>query len=127
MTGETQPIVEGRLDALPSIPLGVVRARFASGDPAHAPEAERLVLSDLAMAASVLRLANSPVYGRGGTITSLDAAVRILGAAVVRKIAHSLASLGTSMLALDRPRFFEHSVASAAASRALDRQDRVRL
>ncbi len=122
MTGETQPIVEGRLDALPSIPLGVVRARFASGDPAHAPEAERLVLSDLAMAASVLRLANSPVYGRGGTITSLDAAVRILGAAVVRKIAHSLSSLGTSTLALDRPRFFEHSVASAAASRALARR-----
>ncbi|NUN51967.1 MAG: AAA family ATPase, partial [Planctomycetaceae bacterium] len=122
MTGETQPIVEGRLDALPSIPLGVVRARFASGDPSHAPEAERLVLSDLAMAASVLRLANSPVYGRGGTITSLDAAVRILGAAVVRKIAHSLASLGTSTLALDRPRFFEHSVASAAASRALARR-----
>ena len=122
MGDDTQPTVEGRLDALPSIPLGVVRCLFASSEGGRAPEAERLVVSDVAMAAAVLRLANSPVYGRGGSVTSLDAAVRTLGVAVVRKIAQSLAVLDTASLPLDRARFFEHSVASAAASRALARR-----
>jgi len=119
---DSQPTVQGSLDALPSIPLGVVRARLGSADQGRSPEAERLVMGDPALGAAVLRVANSPVYGRGGSVTSLDAAVRLLGAAVVRKIAHALAGMDASALPLDRPRFLEHSIAAAAASRALARR-----
>lgn len=118
MEPESTPVVEGRFDALPSVPLSVVRAR-APAEGRRAPEAEKIVLNDPSLAAVVLRLANSPVYGRAGTVASIDAAVRLLGPAVVRKIAAGLAGLEAPGSPLDRHRFLEHSVASAAASRAL--------
>ncbi len=121
MEKESPPVVEGRFDALPSVPLFVVRAR-PPAEGMRAPEAEKIVLSDPSLAAVVLRLANSPVYGRAGTVASIDAAVRLLGPAVVRKIAAGLASADAPGNPLDRPRFLEHSIASAAASRALARR-----
>jgi HD-like signal output (HDOD) protein len=115
---------ESPLDALPSVPLLLARVPREGGDAPRLPEAERLVLADQALAAMVLRVANSPLYGRPGGIVSLDAAVRHLGAAVVRRIAAGMtvATEPSSDGGLDRPRFVEHFLAAAAASRALARR-----
>ncbi len=119
-----QPSGERRLDALPSIPLSVSRARRTGAEGTRGPDAEKLVLSDQALAAMVLRVANSPLYGRAGSVTSVEAALRHLGPAVVRRIAAGLALLDASShgVPLDRPRFLEHFVASAAACRELARR-----
>ena len=116
--------VERRLDALPSIPLSVSRARRTGAEGARGPDAEKLVLADQALAALVLRVANSPLYGRGGGVNSVEAAVRHLGPAVVRRIAAGLSVLDADGpgVPLDRPRFVEHYVASAAGCRELARR-----
>ena len=119
---DAPPIVESRLDALPSLPLLLVRApRTPAAAGARPPEAEDIVLADQALAAMVLRVANSPLYGRPGGIVSLDTAVRHLGTSVVRRIAAGLSTQSSPASApgLDRPRFVEHFVAAAAACRAL--------
>jgi len=124
MERDAQPVVESRLDSLPSLPLLLVRTPRGAGPPRQAPEAERLVLADQALAARVLCVANSPLYGRPGGIVALDLAIRHLGTGVVRRIAAGLASHPSPASApgLDRPRFVEHFVAAAAASRALARR-----
>jgi len=125
MESNAHPIVEGRLDALPSVPLLLARVpRGGGGALAPLPDAERLVSADQALAAKVLSVANGPLYGRPGAIASLDSAVRHLGSAVIRRIAMGMAASEVPAAApgLDRPRFVEHFLASAAASRALARR-----
>jgi two-component system cell cycle response regulator len=121
---EPQPIVEQRIDALPSILLSLGQARRGGGEALRGPEAERFALADQALAALVLRVANSPLYGRGGSVASVEAALKHLGTAVVRRIAIGLAAQHSAErgAALDRPRYVEHYVASAAACRALARR-----
>ena len=121
MEGAAHPVVESRIDALPSVPLLLARVPRGTGEAPRLPEAERLVLADQALAAMVLRVANSPLYGKPGGIVSLDAAVRHLGAAVVRRIAAGMAASVSPPAAtgLERHRFVEHYLAAAAACKAL--------
>jgi diguanylate cyclase (GGDEF)-like protein len=124
MEKEATPVVERRLEALPSIPLSVGAARSEGGEGLRGADAERLALSDQALAVMVLRVANSPLYGKVGAIVSVEAAVRHLGTAVVRRIAAGLAAAEANApgVALDRPRYFEHYVAAAACCRVLARR-----
>jgi two-component system cell cycle response regulator len=112
-----------RTDALPSIPLALGRARAPSGEALRAPEAEKFALADQSLAALILRVANSPLYGRGGAVSSVEAALKHLGPGVVRRMAVGLSTRGAAGGdgALDRPLHLEHSVAAAAASRTLAR------
>src|SRR5689334_15913589 len=50
-------------------------------------ELTRLVASDQALAADALRCANSAFYSRGGTVTSLNAAITRIGAKEVVRLA----------------------------------------
>ncbi len=115
--------MERRLDALPSIPLSVSRPQDAGGGDRRGADAERLALTDQALAALLLRVANTPLYGRSGTVTTVESAVRLLGAGVVRRMAGGLRDAVDPAAAtgVDRPRFLEHFIASAAGCRALSR------
>lgn len=116
--------MEQRIDALPSILLSLGQARRGGAEALRGPEAERYALVDQTLAALVLRVANSPLYGRGGAVASVEAALKHLGTAVVRRIAIGLAAQATLGRGgpLDRPKYVEHYVASAAACRALARR-----
>jgi diguanylate cyclase (GGDEF)-like protein len=116
--------MERRLDSLPAIPLSLGRARRSGPEGIRGADAERFALADQALAVLVLRVANSPLYGRGGTVASIEAALKHLGTAVVRRIAGGLVSQEAPAggLPLDRPRYLEHYVASAAACRVLARR-----
>jgi len=113
--------VDGRFDILPSLALHLARSRQSGPEGLRGADAERFALSDQALAIRVLRIANSPLYGRGGGVASVEAAVKHLGTAAVRRIAIGLAAVRPSDKAsgLDRPRYLEHFVASAAACRTL--------
>ncbi|MHC4821510.1 MAG: HDOD domain-containing protein, partial [Planctomycetota bacterium] len=76
------PVVERGQDALPSLPLTLTAP--AAGEPRQI-QAERLLGADFALAAMVLRVANGPLYARGRRITSIDAALRVLGVGTVRR------------------------------------------
>ncbi len=121
---EGRTIVESRFDVLPSMALHLARSRQSGPEGLRGADAERLALSDQALAVLVLRIANSPLYGRGGAVASIEAALKQLGTAVVRRIALGLSAVRTSPAAsgLDRPRYLEHFLASAAACRTLARR-----
>jgi HD-like signal output (HDOD) protein len=90
----------------------------------------RIMAADQALAAMVLKLANSAYYGYARRIESLPDAVVLLGFASVKNLAIT-ASI-TRLLATDkddltgiRQGIFEHSLSTAACSRILGRTRRV--
>src|SRR5689334_16262020 len=90
----------------------------------------RIMAADQALAAMVLKLANSAYYGYARRIESLPDAVVLLGFASVKNLAIT-ASI-TRLLATDkddlsqiRQGIFEHSLATAVGSRILGRTRRV--
>jgi len=120
------PEARVRLDALP--PFSAVVARLLeelAGECASFRRLSRLVSEDPALAAQVLRLANSALYGRRGQVSSLLAALSLIGADRLRALV-----LTYGVRQLFRPvarlplarRIWRHSLASAilAADFAMD-------
>ncbi|WP_372594860.1 diguanylate cyclase [Actinotalea sp.] len=65
---------------LPTLaPVAVEMIRLADGDRASIEDIATVISRDPALAAQVLRVANSPVYGMGGSTTSLARAASVLG------------------------------------------------
>ncbi len=90
----------------------------------------RIMAGDQALAAMVLKLANSAYYGYARKIESLPDAVVLLGFSSIKNLAIT-ASI-TRLLASDRDGFgevrsdlFDHSLATAVAARVLGRARRV--
>lgn len=82
-----------------------------------------LVGRDESLAAQCLRVANSALYSRGKTTSSLLGAVRTLGIAQTRDIAiaASMMRIGSAQHVLDPVVFWEHSLGCAIISRKLAR------
>jgi HD-like signal output (HDOD) protein len=82
-----------------------------------------LVGRDESLAAQCLRMANSPLFGRGTPTTSMRGAVRTLGIAHTRDIAvtSSMMRIGSAQRAVDPLVFWEHSLGCAIMSRKLAR------
>jgi HD-like signal output (HDOD) protein len=90
----------------------------------------RIMAGDQALAAMVLKLANSAYYGYARKIESLPDAIVLLGFASVKNLAIT-ASI-TRLLAADRDEFadtrsalFDHSLAAGVAARILGRTRRI--
>src|SRR6476661_7592988 len=90
----------------------------------------RIMAGDQALAAMVLKLANSAYYGYARKIESLPDAVVLLGFASVKNLAIT-ASI-TRLLASDRDEYagirsdlFDHSLATAVGARILGRTKRI--
>src|SRR5688572_13895104 len=95
-------------------------------DDPHASTADlaRLVETDPALSAQVMRMANSPYYGLSGNVASAGRAVVLLGFTTVRALAVSGAC---SLLSSERddlfpPGFWPHAVTTGVAAAAVARR-----
>jgi putative nucleotidyltransferase with HDIG domain len=90
---------------------------------ASAADLARVVETDPALSAQVLRLANSPFYGLSNTVASAGRAVMLLGFTTVRALAVSGAcSLLSSSEDVFPPGFWPHAVNTAVGSAAVARR-----
>lgn len=118
----------GDLPALPESTLRIVKATASSDSDARTITA--IIGSDQALAARILRLANSAFYGLPRTIATISHAVVLLGMNTIRGLA--LAASTRSFLerecpgyALARGELWRHSLAVAACSRIIAKQVRI--
>lgn len=109
-----------QIDDLPSIPDMALRILELRDDPdATVEQLVEIIQMDPAMAAQVIRYANSPLYGQHGTIDSLqDAIFRVLGFETVLYLALGSALAKAFKLPSDGPfglkTFWGNAVFSAA-------------
>ena len=86
-------------------------------------EVMRCLSAEPALAARVLKVANSPFYRRAGTVGTVDRAVQVLGLAAIRGIAAAgcMDRIQVPVLGrmLDAESFRRHSLAVAVAAQAL--------
>lgn len=124
-----QKALKGRDDLLNSIPSIPAILQSLIGEVSQAPEkvdlhrVADLISRDKSIAAQCLRLANSPLFGRGTRTDSVRGAVRTLGISHIRDIAVStmMMQIGGSQNGMDPAVFWEHSLGCAIVSRKLAR------
>jgi putative nucleotidyltransferase with HDIG domain len=109
---------------LPVQPGAAMRLLWMLEDPrTSAADLGRLIESDPALSAQVIRLANTAFYGLSGKISSAWRAVTVLGLATVRAIATTAAFDLFSETGRSVPDdFWPHSVTTAASAAALARR-----
>lgn len=100
---------------LPALPAAVTEITRLMNDPNSSTEQiAKVIERDQALAAKVLKMVNSPIYGFPGRISSIKHTLVLLGVNVIKGIIISSAvfdSMNKSMLGL-----WEHSVACSLAS-----------
>ncbi|MHC4473385.1 MAG: HDOD domain-containing protein, partial [Planctomycetota bacterium] len=126
MTKSLFPLIAKRIDSIPTLPLALAALSAATeGEERSASEVARLVESDPALTAKVLKVINSPFYGLSCKISTLAHAIAMLGVPAIRKLAAGIASFGevqSEAAALDKPRFWQHSLAVATAARTIAKE-----
>jgi len=118
-----------RHDLLKSIPSIPAILQSLIGEVSQQPEkvdmnrVVDLISRVKSIAAQCLRLANSPLFGRGTRTDSVRGAVRTLGISHIREIAVStmMMQIGSAQNGLDPVVFWEHSLSCAILSRKLAR------
>ena len=124
MSGNVQASFTDELQRLPAQPISAMRVMRMVDDP-HTSVADlaRLVETDPALSAQVMRLANSPYYGLQNSVSSAGRAVVLLGFTTVRALAVSAAC---GLLTTDRrvfpPGFWPHALGAAVGSAAIARR-----
>jgi HD-like signal output (HDOD) protein len=108
-----------RGDNLPTLPTIVLQLHRVLEDPAAGPaQVAGVIAQDPALTARLLRTVNSAAYARSAKrITSVDAAVSLLGTSQVRSVCvvHAVASaFGNKRGRLDPKEFWAHSATVAA-------------
>lgn len=109
MTSRTVRAQIERLDGLPTIPTVVTKLLVMFENPmVSLPEMATFIAQDPVLAAKVLRVVNSPIYGFPGRISSITQALLLLGLNVARGVL-----LGVSMIEIMQGSIvglWEHSV-----------------
>lgn len=124
-----QKALSERQDLLNSIPSIPTIVQSLMGEVSQAPEkvdlnrVADLIGRDKSIAAQCLRLANSPLMGRGTRTDSVRGAVRTLGVSHIRDIAFSTMMMQVSgaQKGMNPVVFWEHSLGCAIVSRKLAR------
>ncbi len=112
---------------LPTLPEIVVKVeKLARDENASAKDLANIMNHDPALAARILKVANSVVYGGRTPITSVTYAVARIGFPEVRNIALSLSvlKLFAGKGYVDYTKFWKHSLSVAFGSRILERHSR---
>ena len=129
--GEIRSIVE-RIQKLPTLPEVGMSILNVAGDPEISmDEISDVINRDPALAARVLKVANSPFYGMPRQVDSLQLALVILGLSEVRNIALGIMILKiidgmNSNVAYDREKFLTHSLGCGVVARILSRKLKLR-
>jgi len=117
------------LKELPTLPTVVAQLMMTLNEPtSSARDLERLISNDQAIAARLLKLANSAFYGLPGKVTSLGRAITLLGFNTVRSLVLTIGVVDkfsgpSTGRYFDRGEFWEHSLSVAMASRLLSAKD----
>lgn len=124
-------IIEDELQDLPPLPTVVTRVMQTVNDPTtSAADLNRLISGDAALAGKVLRLVNSSYYGFPRRVSTITHAVVILGFNTVRNLTTALGVFtafdpGSIPTALDRDRFWAHSLATAIAAGVIGKRKNI--
>jgi HD-like signal output (HDOD) protein len=117
-----------RLDAVENLPTLPVVAqqiqKLVAGSNSSMAQIAALIAKDQAIAARVIRLANSAFYGFGARITSIQQAIMLMGLNTVKNLVTGVSVIkmfGDSAAAslFDRQRFWLHSFGCAIGARML--------
>lgn len=120
--------VTERIIGLPSLPTLITQLLSVIGDPASsARDVSKLISTDQALTAKILKVANSAFYGFPRKIATIEFAVVILGYETVKNLALSVAVLkrfnrGNDHPLFDRQQFWEHAIGCGVAGRMLARK-----
>jgi HD-like signal output (HDOD) protein len=110
---------------LPPMPQTVIKAREIMADPnSDFKSLARLFETDQAIATKVLKLANSPYYGLGGRVSSIQHASVVLGQKTLGELitmggASSLLSKSLEGYGLDAGALWKHSLAVAFGAKMI--------
>ncbi len=121
---EKLQMITKKFDRLPSMPGVAIKLIEAIQKPdPDFREIARLISSDAALSAKLLKIINSPFYGLVNKITTVDQAIRLLGLNTVKNLSLSLI-LKTSFLkkgpgGLDLAGFWKDSLVGAVAAKLL--------
>jgi len=121
-----------RVRDLPALPAAVVRVMQLTADPkAGMPDVARALASDQALAARVLKLANSAFYGSSRRISTVSEAVITLGMRTTRNLVmatscQEMLERNVAGYALPPGALWRHSLACASAAQALAARARYR-
>lgn len=118
--------IAGRIEHLPALPAVVTDIlRSLDNDNLDFAILAHKMASDQAIAAQVLRLANSSFYGSSGKITTMQQALTLIGVQSVRKLVTAAAvAISVPQVAcagFDFDAFWRHSMATAVCARVLAR------
>jgi HD-like signal output (HDOD) protein len=126
---KAKEIVNGIKD-LPTLPEVVIGITQLVDDPdATAEDIYRIVSTDPALSATMLKLVNSAFYGMSRSVTSLEQAIRILGFVTVRNIALAAFVFDAFVVGkgqFDYRAFWMHSIGSAVAAKVLAQRARIK-
>ncbi|MFP4191142.1 MAG: HDOD domain-containing protein [Candidatus Hydrogenedentota bacterium] len=103
---------------LPSMPGTLIHVTALLDDPDYSVEdVAKAISADPGITLKTLRLVNSAYYGIRQPITSIEHAIMLLGAKVIRNLVLTATSLETVQQGAEP--FFRHSVATAVCLRAM--------
>lgn len=118
------------IEDLPTLPEVVIEITRLVEDPdATAADIQKLVATDPALAATMLKLVNSAFYGIRRSVTSLDEAVKILGFVTVGNIALAafvFDAFVTGEKRFNYREFWLHCIGTAAAAKVVARRLQVK-
>ena len=116
--------------SLPTLPTVVSKMiQLVDNPKTSAASLARLIYTDQALTARILKLANSAYYGFPREIATVNIAIVVLGFNTVKEMGLSLSVLevfkgGGNDAAFDVSRFWQHSIACGSASRMIARRFR---
>jgi HD-like signal output (HDOD) protein len=119
----------GSLDGLPSLPgVAMQLMEMALSDEASIQKISEVVEMDPAIAARVLKVANSPLYGQPNRVSSIRRAIVVLGLNPLRELVLAVSVIQTlkgatrkdkETLIFPSPDFWRHSLAVGWCARAI--------
>ena len=118
-------LVKQHIDSFPVLPATVMRLTAVTSNPASsAQDVMDVILTDQSLCLTVLKIANSVLFGRPHKVDSLKAAVSILGFNEVQRIALTKALINSFSKVAKQHRafidkFWEHSFVCGMVARAI--------
>jgi len=114
------------IDQLPSLPAIVTKLiQVVNSAESSADDAAKLIEKDPGLTSKMIRLANSAFYGIPRSISSVSSAVVILGFNTIRSLVLSASVMkmfaGSQQPALDKEKFWRHSITTAMAAKLIVR------
>lgn len=117
---------ELKLDSIPVMPQVVAEIMNLEEDTDISfSQLDKLLKADQSIATIILKVANSPLYARGGNIKTLQIAISILGFKMVRSLvvlASTKSLFGSGKYKKFREYVWRHSIVTAIVSKSLTRE-----